>query len=312
MPVWETGESYKVGYIAGFFDGEGCLSQRKKQRLRGNGNEESIFAINATQVPNAALDTTVQYLHDLGFKIGLYPKRRSVANWKDCVEIKILGGTTDALKFLGYVRPKRLLTKLDLHKLGAIKNPCNDDTELVDITPVGEQTVYALGTSTGTYISEGYLSHNTPAHTGREEDWEDVIDSLIEGSAIGSHSWFDINGKIFDVKHKVGSSQIPHGRLTPLAREILWNRQWAGRGEQPRADVLLRAHNHYFEQLDHDDCLGFNMPCLQGFGSKYGSRECSGTIDMGILVFDVYDNGEIKWHKRTIRGKSQVAKVEKL
>ena len=154
------------------------------------------------------------------------------------------------------------------------------------------------------------LIYGTPYHVGTDEDHEDVIDALVKGSAIGSHQWFNINGKIFDVKHKIGSSQIPHGRLTPMAREILWNRQWAGRGEQPRADVILRAHNHYYEQCDHDGCLGFNMPCLQGFGSKYGSRECSGTIDMGILVFDVYDNGEIKWTVRKLTGKSQRAKVE--
>lgn len=156
------------------------------------------------------------------------------------------------------------------------------------------------------------IVYGTPAHVGREEDWEDVLDAMLKFSDIGAHEWFEINGKVFDVKHKVGSSQIPHGRLTPIAREILWNREWSSRGEQPKADVLLRAHNHYYEHCDHDDCLGFNMPCLQGFGSKYGSRECSGTIDMGILVFDVYDSGEIQWKVRKLRGKSQRAKVEKL
>jgi hypothetical protein len=156
------------------------------------------------------------------------------------------------------------------------------------------------------------LLFGTPAHTGKDEDWEGVLDAMMQESTIGAHEWFSINGRIFDVKHKVGSSTIPHGRLTPLAREVLWNRVWAARGEQPLADVLLRAHSHYYEHTDHDNCLAFNQPCLQGYGSKFGSRECSGTIDMGVLVFDIYTDGEIKWHKRLLHGLMQVAEAEVL
>lgn len=165
-----------------------------------------------------------------------------------------------------------------------------------------------------TFVNAGKnrLIYGTPYHTGKSEDWEDVLEALTKGAEIGAHEWFNINGRIFDVKHKIGSSQIPHGRLTPIAREILWNRIWAAREQQPKADVLLRAHNHYYEHVDHDGCLGFNMPCLQGFGSKYGSKECSGTIDIGILVFDVYNDGGIVWHKRILTGETQQAKAEVL
>lgn len=156
------------------------------------------------------------------------------------------------------------------------------------------------------------LIYGTPYHTGQGEDWEDILDALTKGAEIGGHEWLSINGRIFDVKHKVGASQIPHGRLTPIAREVLWNRQWAARGGQPKADVLLRAHNHYYEHADHDGCLAFNMPCLQGYGSKYGIRQCAGTVDMGILVFDVYQDGGITWHKRLLQGQAQTVTPEVL
>lgn len=146
------------------------------------------------------------------------------------------------------------------------------------------------------------MTFGTPYHTGTKEDWEDIIADAA-GAKIGSHEWYEINGKIFDCKHKIGSSQIPHGRLTPLAREILWNRMWYSRGQQPKADVLLRSHDHYYEQCDHDGCLGFILPALQGFGSKFGARQCSGTVDIGFTIIDVYDNGEIEW-------KTKLAEIE--
>jgi hypothetical protein len=155
------------------------------------------------------------------------------------------------------------------------------------------------------------LIFGTPSHVGRDEDWEDFLADHAN-CKIGSHEWFDVNGRIIDCKHKIGSSTIPHGRMTPLMREILWNRIWAARGEQPKADILIRSHAHYYEHCDHDDCLGFITPCLQGYGSKFGSRECSGTIDLGVLMFDVYANGEIVWTKHLAHGQTQKASAEAL
>ncbi len=35
LPLWETENSYESGYLAGFFDGEGCCSQRSKGERNG-------------------------------------------------------------------------------------------------------------------------------------------------------------------------------------------------------------------------------------------------------------------------------------
>ncbi len=155
------------------------------------------------------------------------------------------------------------------------------------------------------------MTYGTPCHTGTEEDWEDIIAEAV-GAKIGSHEWFEINGIMFDLKHKIGSSSIPHGRLTPLAREILWNQLWHLRGKAPRANVLIRSHTHYFEETNHDGCKAFITPCLQGFGSKFGARECSGTVDIGVLFFDVYESGETICRPEFIHGSTQIAHAEKL
>ncbi len=160
------------------------------------------------------------------------------------------------------------------------------------------------------------MIYGTPSHVGTDEDWEDIIFDRIRdkyNAKIGSHEWFSVYGKIIDCKHKIGSSTVPHGRLTALAREILWNQLWASQGGgQVRADILIRSHDHYFEHTDHQGCLGFITPCLQGYGSKFGSRECSGTIDIGFLIFDIFEDGKIVWAKELIKGKTQIAKAEQL
>jgi hypothetical protein len=155
------------------------------------------------------------------------------------------------------------------------------------------------------------MTYGTPYHTGTGEDWEDVLAEKA-GAKIGSHEWFDINGKIFDCKHKIGSSQIPHGRFTPIAREILWNREWAVDGSQPRADVLLRSHVHYFSPLEYEGTIGMTLPAMQGFGSKYGSRQCSGKVHIGFVIFDIYESGAIRWNKVIANTKTTKAQAEKL
>lgn len=155
------------------------------------------------------------------------------------------------------------------------------------------------------------MLYGTPYHTGNGEDWEDILAEKA-GAKIGSHEWYDINGKIFDCKHKLGSSQIPHGRLTPLAREILWNKEWSFQNNTPLADILIRSHVHYYNQVDHDNCLGFSLPAMQGFGSKFGSRQCSGKVDIGFVIFDVYDDGRVEWKVEKAEIAVLKAKAEKL
>lgn len=149
-----------------------------------------------------------------------------------------------------------------------------------------------------------HLIAGTPYHTGNAEDWEKIIAKEV-GGKFHDRGFFQINGREFNFKHKIGSSGIPHGRLTPLAREILQNREWYLEGTEPKADVLIRSHVHYYDQIDHCDCLGFITAGLQSLGSKYGARQCSGVVHFGILVIDVTDKGEITWTSRKAAGTVQ-------
>jgi hypothetical protein len=167
----------------------------------------------------------------------------------------------------------------------------------------------ALGKNTKLVMTFG-----TAYHTGRDEDWESIVASDLGAVKIGSHEWVDVDGVMFDCKHHVGSSSIPHGRHTSVARENLWSVLWAERGQIPRsktATVIVRSHVHYFSYCGGTDWMALTTPALQGLGTKYGGRVCSGIVDFGFLVFECH-KGEFTLKKHLAEVKSQCAQALKL
>jgi len=148
------------------------------------------------------------------------------------------------------------------------------------------------------------MTYGTAYHTGQAQDQEKIIANHFNAD-ISSHQWFDVNGTMFDMKHKVGNSSVPHGKGTPLAKEWLWNTLWAEQYEQPRADVYIRSHVHNFSFCGGADWIAMSLPALQGQGSKYGARECSQEVHFGLVWFDCYNDGSYKWSKRILRAKAQ-------
>lgn len=140
----------------------------------------------------------------------------------------------------------------------------------------------------------------TPYHSGQEEDFEQITADIL-GASFGGHEWAEAYGVVFDLKHKIGSSAVPHGRHTAMARERLWNQLWALRDGAPKADILLRAHVHYFNFCGGPTWLGMTLPALQGLGSRYGVRQCSGVVDFGFVHFDIYPGGSYTWEPHLLR-----------
>jgi len=144
------------------------------------------------------------------------------------------------------------------------------------------------------------------------EDWENIVAERAGFTKIGSHEWVDVNGCIFDLKHHIGASSIPHGRFTAPARERLWNLLWSERDYQPKSSVILRAHVHYAAHCGEPGWLAMILPALQGMGTKYGARRCSGIVHWGVTVFDVQKNGIFDWYCDVVNIDSQKAKVIKI
>jgi len=156
------------------------------------------------------------------------------------------------------------------------------------------------------------MVYGTRYHTS---DWEDDICSALgEKATIGAHEWPSINGVVFDIKHKVGSSSAgEHTRLTSIMREQQWNSLWAEAGRQPRGDFLLRAHVHYHRagkrMIGDKPIWAITCPALQGVGSEYGGEQCVGTVDFGLLQFDITPSGDTAWREHVVVLQSHYAGV---
>lgn len=145
------------------------------------------------------------------------------------------------------------------------------------------------------------LTYGTGYHVGNEEDFEDNLADALGCPRPLAVLNVEVNGLVFNFKHKVGGSQIPHGRLTAQLRDKVWNDIWAQRGEFPKSDVQIRSHNHYFVHGGNYDFLVIGTPALQGYGSKYGSRIMSGTVDYGFIHADIDEKGRLSWEPHILR-----------
>lgn len=160
------------------------------------------------------------------------------------------------------------------------------------------------------------LVYGTRYHVGRDEDFEQVLVDRISAPAgnvkIQGHGFYNVNGCIIDSKHKVGSSSVPHGRMTSLARARLWNQVWSLEHErQPAANIIVRHHVHYFNFCGGRDWVAMTVPALC-YGTSFGIRECDGTVDIGMIVLDIDANGGWSWRPILAKFNAMKAHVESL
>jgi len=134
----------------------------------------------------------------------------------------------------------------------------------------------------------------TGYHVGNQEDFELVLANSL-GAQFTSHAFCQINGANLNFRHKIGGSSMDHLKYGALGKEIAANIAWNQQGVEPLAHVIGRAHTHKFAQVDSGTCLGFVIPALQGINSRYGARQCSGTVSFGLVVMDITSPDDISW-----------------
>ena len=134
---WELDRTREGGYIAGFYDGEGCV-------YRG--------IVQVAQKPGEEIDRVVQYLEDNNY--GHYSDMMD--NGVRRLHLNAVGKT---MRFLGSVRPERLLRKrswIDVFPAGRV----DPSVHVVSVRPVGLKEVVTIETTSGTYCAEGFWAHN--------------------------------------------------------------------------------------------------------------------------------------------------------
>lgn len=136
---WEVERGWEAGYLAGFFDGEGWISR---------------VNVGYAQNPGPVLDNVQAMLRARGFQF-------SQTGCNTNAHCEITNGIRDTLRFLGTIRPPRLMRKA--RQIWEGRRTWGKQSPVVTVTSVEflpEDVVIAIETTTGTYISDGFFSHN--------------------------------------------------------------------------------------------------------------------------------------------------------
>lgn len=156
MPEWEEELSKDAGWLAGMYDGEGSLYARKT--TGGNCTQLSI-----TQCP-VHNPGTVKELDRLHSKFNFNMCSGSHKN-QTCKEWRIKGGQQEVARFLGSIRPSRLLSKFSPELLGTLTTQYNTELDVfLSVESVGQGDYIEIEIDAKTMVVEGYPHHNCYPH----------------------------------------------------------------------------------------------------------------------------------------------------
>lgn len=144
--VWDELTTKDAGWLSGFFDGEGHLGKPN--------SKQGGLHVGFGQNDGAVFKKAIRLINVLGFKTLTYDNSR-------CIQVKIGGPSNDKLKFLGSIRPIRLLNKFKPEMLGRVQKRDNiPSVYVVAVTLSDVGTIAKIQTSTRTMIVDGYAHHN--------------------------------------------------------------------------------------------------------------------------------------------------------
>lgn len=168
---WTTDMSREGGYLAGQYDGEGCLNFSLNQ------HGSISFRAAWVQARGAVSDRMIDILTSKGFTVAEFSKRQIMGRLglgmgitgphKPQVSLTINGGRWETLRFLGSIRPYRLLSDSRLSRAWENNRLCPSYATVVSVEDIGDGPVIALDTTTKTFIGDGLLQHNTTNYPER-------------------------------------------------------------------------------------------------------------------------------------------------
>lgn len=152
LGTWQPDTSRDAGYLAGLYDGEGCLTNRTSSGRPTN----LIFSQN----PGSVMDEYRAAMDRLGLTYSYVPCTASSTTTCDHARVS---GLARMMRTIGTLRPARFMSRAtelfdgaELHTTRMMEST----PHVVSVTPIGERELMSIGTSTRTLVANGYLSHN--------------------------------------------------------------------------------------------------------------------------------------------------------
>lgn len=234
---WTEGKhTYEEGYVSAAFDGEGCLYGKDGESPR----------LSFCQKMNQFLLNVENNLNGLNFAF----TREGPRLVSPTYSVRINGGWGETLRFLGQIRPPRLLEKWIEYDVNKKFFSSVEKCRIMSIEEIGVQDVARISSSSGTYIAEGFGAHNTG-----EYFWKDNMGNTAEFSSLPLwHSSYFFNKHIVHYVqyggwttcaiHQFSSDRVICGRTRD--ENFVWDLSIEGEDDMSAADkesldLLMKA-----------------------------------------------------------------------
>ena len=209
---WEREVSYDAGWLAGYLDGEGWVSNRG--------------GVGHGQLPGSVLAKAQRLFAERGYEF----RNQTCTTTAQCEH---LGGMGSALRLLGSIRPVRLLEKAPMIWEGrTISSKTSKPATVLAVEPMPEGEVIALETSTGTFISDGFFSHNCGIEAVLV-GWEAGDPNYVRLARRDVHSFYTAHAIHMLEPERLSANDLPllswddeklFTRLGEIKRSFKWDR----------------------------------------------------------------------------------------
>jgi hypothetical protein len=179
LTPWPEESSFEAGWLSGILDGEGWLHSARP----GNDIRNGIGAhVGVAQNPGIVLNRVERYLKETGISYGYNN------GGKLCRRLEIYTRAA-SMEILGRLQPVRLMPRSkEVWEGGQV----GGSIRVIAVESAGVREVVSLGTSTGTYLANGLVSHNCGRHFYQLQEartympdtiWELPIDDIVASKA---------------------------------------------------------------------------------------------------------------------------------
>lgn len=194
LEPWEPAASFEAGWLSGMLDGEGSL-------VFGKGGAR----LTVSQLPGPVMDAMKERFESLKCDVSIISHPSNAAD-----QLHILGGLSESLRALGILRPIRLLRNFRASPIDERFIKTARYAEVIAVEEIGPRTVQSIATSTGTYIGEGYLMHNSDSYDDCTSGTMSAAEYLIESIPAGHTLVIDAHEKTVRV-YQDGTNTVVGG-----------------------------------------------------------------------------------------------------
>lgn len=150
LTPWEVDRTWEAGWLAGMYDGEGCLMLDKNKRTQ-------------LTISQRESETATKIHAELNARVNTYAYRQEAGADKRTQPIFrfLLSRVPDVLTILGSIRPPRLMAYAEKAWNGKPLGSWHRAVRVISIEENGRGHIARLSTSTKTYIAAGFAMHNS-------------------------------------------------------------------------------------------------------------------------------------------------------